>query len=224
MNIVKGLITKDLLQLKSYKKTLILYILIFFLTSLVQENTKDIGYMLIVMMILGFGMFAVASLNYDEQANANRYLLTLPITKKSIVFSKYIFVVMSNIIGFLFGILFSFLIIYMVAGKTPSMEKFISMGLGGLLGVSFIEAIQIPCIYKFGAEKGRIYMFIVVAFVTLLIGGVFFLGEKINIGLSLSSILSIVKNFFPLLIVLATTIIYFISYKISCKILENKDI
>lgn len=40
MKIISGLITKDLLELKSYKKTLIVYILIFVLTGIAQETTK----------------------------------------------------------------------------------------------------------------------------------------------------------------------------------------
>ncbi len=34
MNVIKGLIIKDILQLKNYKKTLIVFILIFTLTSI----------------------------------------------------------------------------------------------------------------------------------------------------------------------------------------------
>ena len=34
MNVIKGLITKDILQLKSYKRTLIIFIAIFTITSI----------------------------------------------------------------------------------------------------------------------------------------------------------------------------------------------
>ena len=64
MSIIKGLVIKDLLQLKSYKKTLIIYILIFCISSLSLEN--GIENMLVVMLTLGLGMFSIASFNYDE--------------------------------------------------------------------------------------------------------------------------------------------------------------
>ena len=58
MNSIKGLIIKDLSQLKSYKRTLIIFIAIFVLTGIAQENTKGIGNMLVIMLTLGFGMFS----------------------------------------------------------------------------------------------------------------------------------------------------------------------
>ena len=51
MSIIKGLVIKDLLQLKSYKKTLIIYILIFCISSLSLEN--GIENMLVVMLQIG---------------------------------------------------------------------------------------------------------------------------------------------------------------------------
>ena len=80
MNITKGLILKDLLQLKSYWKTLIIYTVIFILAGAVQETEKGINVMIIFMLTFGFGMFAMASFNYDEQAKADGYLLSFPLS------------------------------------------------------------------------------------------------------------------------------------------------
>ena len=104
MNQIKGLILKDLLQLKSYKKTLIVFIIVFVATSIAQENTKNI---LIVMMTLGLGMFSIATFSYDEMAKADKYLLTLPVTKKDIVMAKYILVISSTVLGAFVGVLTS---------------------------------------------------------------------------------------------------------------------
>lgn len=182
MNHIKGLIIKDLLQLKSYKRTLIMFILIFTVTSIVQENSSGIGSMIVVMMTLGLGMFSMATFNYDEMAKADRYILTLPLTKKEIVLSKYILVSISTIIGSIIGILLSLVIGFIMNKQFPNILDIIYLGLGGILGVGFVEAIQIPCVYKFGAEKGRIQIFIVIALIAFLIGGIFFIGEKVNIN------------------------------------------
>ncbi len=219
---IKGLIVKDLLQLKSYKRTLIVYVLIFFLTAVSQENTKGIGYMLVVMMILGFGMFAIASFFYDEQARADRYLLALPLTKKDIVREKYVFVILSTIVGMFLGILGSFLVLFFVNREVPDILKLLSIGFGGLLGVGVVESIQIPCIYQFGAEKGRIYMFIAIAIVSLLLGGVAFLLEIVNI--ELDGLLSFFESFIPFLCSMVLIVFYFISYQISYKIFLKKEI
>ena len=64
MKIISGLITKDLLQLKSYRKTLIIFILIFVFTGIEQETTKGVGVMIAVMLTFGFGMFGMATFNF----------------------------------------------------------------------------------------------------------------------------------------------------------------
>lgn len=222
MNSIKGLIIKDLSQLKSYKRTLIIFIAIFVLTGIAQENTKGIGNMLVIMLTLGFGMFSIASFNYDEQAKADRYILTFPLTKKEIVISKYILVIGSTIIGAIVGTIISFAILFIINKEIPNIQELIAIALGGILGLGIVEGIQIPCIYKWGAEKGRIQLFIVVAAVALFVTGIFYIGKDIQ--LSMNSILNIINSLLPIILILATAIIYYISYRIAYKIYSKKEV
>ena len=224
MKIISGLITKDLLQLKSYRKTLIIFILIFVFTGIAQETTKGVGVMIAVMLTLGFGMFGMATFNYDEQSKTDRYILTFPLTKKEILIAKYVLIISSTIIGAIVGIIASFLIVFIIDKQIPSLYDYINVALGGIFGVGLIEAIQIPCVYKWGAEKGRIQMFIVAAIIILLIGGIFWVGESANINLPIRDILSTIINFIPAILILATLIIYYISYRVSYRIYKNKEV
>lgn len=222
MNVIKGLITKDILQLKTYKRTLIIFIVIFTLTSISGEG--GIGKMLTIMLTLGFGMFSMASFNYDELNKADKYILTLPLTKKQVVLSKYILVICSTVIGSIIGITLGVILTFTINKQVPNIEELISVGLGSVLGIGLIEAIQIPCVYKWGAEKGRIQMVIVTALVALLAGGIIFIGEKTNIQLPANNILNILNTFLPLIFIGLIIIIYFISYKVSYKIYDKKEI
>ena len=222
MNVIKGLITKDILQLKSYKRTLIIFIVIFTITSISREG--GIGNMLAIMLTLGFGMFSMASFNYDELNKADRYILTLPLTKKEVVLSKYILVIGSTVIGSIIGVILSYIVTFAMSKQMPNIEEIIAVGLGGILGIGLIEAIQIPCVYKWGAEKGRIQMVIVTAIVALLAGGIIFIGEKANIQLPTNNILNIVNTFLPLIFLGLTIIIYYMSYKVAYKIYDKKEI
>ena len=222
MNVIKGLITKDILQLKSYKKTLIVFIMIFALTSISGEG--GIGNILAIMLTLGFGMFSMASFNYDELNKADRYILTLPLTKKEVVLSKYILVICSTVIGSIIGIILGFILTFVVNKQVPNIKELILVGLGGVLGIGLIEAIQIPCVYKWGAEKGRIQMVIVTALVALLAGVIIFIVEKANIQLPANNIIEIFSKFLPLIFIGLTLIIYYISYKVSYKIYDKKEI
>ena len=222
MNVIKGLITKDILQLKSYKKTLIIFIMVFAFTSIsVQDGVEN---MLVIMLTLGFGMFSMASFNYDEFNKADRYILTLPLTKKEVVLSKYILVIGSTVIGNIIGITLGVVLTFAINKQVPNIEELISVGLGSVLGIGIIEAIQIPCVYKWGAEKGRIQMVVVTALVALLAGGIIFIGEKANIQFPANNILEIFSKYLPLIFIGITIIIYFISYKVSYKIYFKKEI
>ena len=223
MEYIRGLITKDLLQLKSYRKTLIIFTLIFILAGIAQETTKGVGVMITIMMTFGFGMFGVAAFNYDEQSKTDRYILTFPLTKKEILISRYIFIIGSTVIGAIVGIIASFIIVFTINKQLPNVYDFINVALGAILGVGIIEAIQIPCVYKWGAEKGRIQMFIVTAVIILLMLGVFAIGQKSDINLPVNDIVNFIVNFLPVILMLATIIIYYISYKVSYKIYKNKE-
>lgn len=224
MNRIKGLIIKDLLQLKTYRKTLILFIFVFVVSGMQQETMDSAMSMITIMLILVFGMVGIGTFSYDEMAKADRYILTLPLTRKEVVRAKYVLVILLTLIGAVVGVLASGIISYVMSKELPDFLELISYALGGILEIAFVEGIQIPCIYKFGAEKGRIQIFIVIAIMAFLLGGIFYIGEKININLPVNNILNILTNYMPLVLLTATVIIYFVSYKIAYKLYSKKEI
>lgn len=222
MNVIKGLIIKDILQLKNYKKTLIIFVLIFILVSISEGD--GIGNMLPIIITLGFGMFSMASFNYDELTKTDRYILTFPITKKQIVFAKYIFVICSTIIGSIVGTILSVILTLIINKQIPNIEEFIVLGLGAILEIGLIQAIQIPCVYKWGAEKGRIQMVLVTGLILFIIGGLIFVAKKANIQFLTNNILENINGFLPIIFIITTIIMYFISYKVAYKIYDKKEI
>ena len=221
---MKGLIIKDLLQLKSYLKTLIIFMFIFVCVSLEPQNTNTDG-ILIIMMTLGLGMFGMATFSYDETAKANKYILTFPLTKKEIVLSKYVLQFILTITGAILGMILSGIISLILGNGNPNFIDLISIALGGIFGIGLVESIQIPCFYKFGAEKGRIYMFIITIIVAFGAGAIITFGEKIvtNFSVNINFISNILETFFPLVLLVLILIEYFVSYKISYKIYSRKE-
>lgn len=224
MNIVKGLIIKDLLQLKSYRKTLVMFILIFGITAMTQEINGEMGGMIIIMLTLGLGMFSIATFSYDDMAKADKYMLTLPVTRKDIILSKYILVILSTTIGAILGIIASVIITLIINRQMQSIQELILLATGSIFGIGVVEAIQIPCIYKFGVEKGRIQIAIVIAIIAFLFGGIFFIAEKLSIRFNISFILNDINKIEPVIMVFGIAIIYYISFKISNMIYSKKEI
>lgn len=226
MNAIKGLIIKDLLQLKSYKKTLVIFIAFFILTSMTNSDTLSFVQMITVMLTLVFGMVGIATFSYDQMANADKYILTLPLSKKEIVKSKYIFTICSSLVGAILGFIIS-LIILVIKKQNIDIEDMLSTALGGILGIGIVEAIQIPCIYKWGAEKGRIQIYVIAFVIAFIAGALAYIGEKLNINLPMNNILDILNKLnklLPYIILAIIAIVYYVSYKISYKIYSKKEV
>lgn len=224
MNIIKGLIKKDLLQLKNYKKTLLIFIVIFIFSSLSQTDNGNSLTMLSFIFTFGFGMFSISSFNYDEASKADRYILTLPVTRKDVVLAKYLFVIGSSLIGSLLGTALVVVLASMSLLEMPSIDELLSLALGGLFGVSVILAIQIPCIFKWGVEKGRIQLFIVSAIMILVCGIMLSASKNTIFANSFRSVIGILNSFWFLILPLCIAGIYFVSYRISLKIYMKKEV
>ena len=222
---IKGLLKKDLYNLASYKTTLIIVVL-FCGMAIIGTDAIYWGSIVIGMIV---GMISLSTFSYDEMAKSNRYILTLPVTRKEIVLEKYILAIGATILGSLLGFVLTLLIGNIMNYVRPDkvidiiIDTLLATTIGGFFGVSLIEAIQIPSIFKWGAEKGRIQMFIVI-FVLALIGvGVGFLIEKSGLSVDIAKLESVLKNFGLAFLIILSLIMYFISYKISYKIYKNKE-
>jgi len=224
MEKIKGLMIKDLLQLKSYKKTLLIFMAVFILIAMTNEDISSFTQIIIVMITLVFGMVGIATFSYDQMSKADRYILTLPISKKEIVKSKYIFTICSSLVGAVLGLTISLIITVVIKNQNINIEDMISTALGGILGIGIVEAIQIPCIYKWGAEKGRIQIYIIALVIALIGGAIVYIGEKMNINLPINNILDILNRFLPFVLLFVITIVYYISYRVSYKIYLKKEV
>lgn len=226
MNIIKGLIKKDLLNLASYKRTVLLLIAFIALFGSFTENSIQF---IPIAIATGIGMIMLATFNYDESSKAEHYILSLPTNKEEIVKSKYILIILGNILGGIIGFIITVFAAYIVAlikkesGPQLDYNLLFTYTLGGIFGISLIESIQIPSIYKWGAEKGRIQMFILIFLLVLAIIGIVYVVGNLNINIDLGSLNNVIEKYGILIEFVLIFIIYFISYSISKKIYKNKE-
>ena len=222
---IKGLLKKDLYNLASYKTTLIVIVL-FCGIAIIGTDALYWGSTVIGIIV---GMISLSTFSYDEISKSNKYILTLPVTRKEIVLEKYILAIGATILGGLLGFIVTLLVGNVMNYLRPddfidvNIETLLSTSIGRMFGISLIQSIQIPSIFKWGAEKGRIQMFIVLF--VLVITGAFagFLLKQAGLSVDIEKLESILNNFGLVALVLLSCLMYFISYKISYKIYKNKE-
>lgn len=224
MNTIIGLLQKDLYVFKNYKGNIIFSFIIFTILiaiSAIQMEVLTIG---TITFLIFFGMNSISTFSYDENADSDKYLLGLPITKKEIVISKYLFTFLNSIISIIIGFIISLIITILVKGSINNLGSSIRISLIAFTSSSFLMCADIPCIYKWGVEKGRMQSVLVpvlIIFLTGLIGSAILL-----LFPNLYTLINLDKlfNISPLICLILNILFYYFSYRISYKIFKNKSL
>ena len=222
---IKGLLKKDLYNLATYKASLII-IIIFCGISIIGTDAVTIAPTIICAIV---GMISLSTFSYDEISKSNKYILTLPTDRKELVKEKYILAIVATLLGGILGMILTIIVVNIMNYLRP--ENIISLDykslvistIGGIFAISFLQSVQIPSIYKWGAEKGRIQMFILVLIIVAILGGIYFLINKTNINIDMEMIKNFINKFGVWILIISTIIMYYISYKIAYKIYKNKE-
>ncbi len=210
---MKALIYKDLISIKNallLQFAVIIGLGIYFY----KENQFvliPLFFILIPIILLGM-VFGI-----DSQYSTDKYLISSGISRKKIVFSRY------TIIWFmsLFAMALSFIVGF---NKNPLTKEIpLILILSSLFFItSIVGVVELPLMYKFGAEKARlvfvILYFLVFAFFSTVSSNKEWLLEYVNKGLTMD------KTLLSLIIFAITIIVHSISVFISIKIFENKEL
>ena len=222
---IKGLLKKDLYNLATYKVSLIIIIL-FCGIAIIGTEAITIAPAIICGIV---GMISLSTFSYDEISKSNRYILTLPANRKELVREKYILAIGAAILGGILGMLLTIIVVnimnYIRAENIINLDyqSLIISTMGGIFAISFLQAIQIPSMYKWGAEKGRIQMFILVLIIVAMLGGIYFLINKANINIDMEMINNIITKFGVWILIISTIVMYFVSYKIAYRVYKHKE-
>ncbi len=207
---MKGLLLKDWYALWSYLRIFLIVELGFVAMAIFTDAN---AFFLLYPCILS-GMLSMTLIAYEEKEKWNIYALTLPYSRAQLVSSKYLVSL--------------FLALSVVALATAS--QLIAMLLNGavdfrqilgqitlMLPLSLIpSALLLPFVYKFGAEKGRIAYYLVIGIFCAVLSG---LGAFQGRPLQLPE-----GELMIVLILLASWLIYAISWLLSVKFYEKREL
>lgn len=215
---MKGLLIKDILNMKNYMKQLVLVLIFFIAYGIFLKNGTFVGTMITLML----SMQVITTMSYDEYAKWDKYALTMNINRKDIIISKYIFFTISIIIGIVVGITTS-IAINQIAKLDTGMNDIIVTSIVVPCVFAILFSIIIPVVFKTGVEKGRIVMMLILFIPAILVGAIVKISEKANITMPSPSNLEILMKFGVLGLVLLTILAVFISYKVSLSIYNKKE-
>lgn len=207
-----GLIKKDLLMIKSNIKVLI--ILLFVYGFMAFQGEMDLSFLLPFMSV----MIMISTFSYDTYNKWDAYALTLPNGRKNSVKAKYLATILLVAISVIIITLLSIIIAYIRNGIIDY-ENIISTMVGGVFATTLLQSFMYPPIYKFGVEKARIGIFVVV-FGIAIIGGI--MAEYIDFP-TITKALSFMNNYWMVIIPIAMCIMLYVSYKISEQIYVKKE-
>ena len=218
--IVKGLMLKDLLQLKDFKFSLLFWTIVFGVVSVVF----DIAHMYTLFMAFGFGMIVTLSFTFDEMGGAERYVLCMPARRKDIILSKYLLSFGTSTVGALLGWILGFALQWIMHGELgDSMLRWFGVVLLGIFTMAVINSIQIPCTYKYGVAHSRISFFLIIASIVLIYLGVKYLLSLMGIDLA-ETLETFYNQYWIIAYIVLTGTAYVVSYYITCRLYEKKDI
>ena len=199
---------------------------------MIKSNLKLLGILIVVYAIMGLigkmdisfiipfmcVMIMISTFSYDNYNKWDAYSISLPNGRTNSVKSKYITTILMTFIVSIITIILSFIISY-VNTKVINYEQILVTMFGTVFGTLLVLTVMYPIIYKFGVEKARIGIFLIV-FGTVIIGSL--LANYIDITNLLTS-LSFLKDYLILILIIVALIMVYASYKISEKIFTKKE-
>lgn len=215
---MKGLLVKDLCLMATQKR---FSILILGVGALLTFGGQDIIFVMGYMMMV-FGLFSGSTISYDDMNHGMGFLMTLPVSRKQYVRSKYLFMFLMIAVSLVVSVLFSFL------GSTVGTVMLPQDMVGTAIVISAVMAVLVSVfmvlIFKFGAEQARVVI-AVLAGIGFFVAWIFqFIGEKMDGKLLINLNIANLSNEVVVLgCVGIAAFVILVTYIIAVKVMENKE-
>lgn len=208
---MKGLLLKDWYMMKKYMRSYLALLIIFVVVSFADSNNMFFVYYPCLLS----GMVPTSLLAYDERSKWDLYAGTLPCTRAQIVSAKYLL----GALLLLVVVLITAVVrgIHMIATARFEWKGYLMLLQMLLILGCITSSITLPCMFRFGVEKGRIAYYVMIGAVCTgsVIASSLFRGAMqmgTNYGLPLA------------LLCLAAVGIYALSWYLSIRFYEKREL
>ena len=205
---------KDLCNLRQIGKQTVIVAAVLVAWSIFM-NTPQVFSMVIVIYCM---MLMFTAMSYDEMANFDKYAMTLPVTARDLVRTKYVLLLILFGAGLLAGFL----------------EEGISFLAGARADISLVEAgaallvtaflylmafeVLLPVMFRLGMEKARLFLVLIFVVIFGILSGGVMLMKNLGIQLTAQLVMALIGAWAALAVAG-----FFLSYRISVGIVRKKE-
>lgn len=204
---MKGLILKDLLNLKAQCRVFVVMIAFFVVFAFMGDNHDTLGLILTMITI----MLPITAMAYDERSQWDKYALTMPVTRRDLVLSKYLLGLLLAGTALILNLAFQIL-------SGPGLtDKAILSCMGMFGGAIFALSLILPIMFKFGVEKGRLVLMLTMF---LPMGFTYLSKGKVNLPQPSAAVL----QYLPYLAAVTLALLFLFSLLISLRVYKFKEL
>lgn len=209
---MKGLLLKEFIMLR---KSWFAFTLMIGVFSAMAVWSGEVQMLLIAPLFMSIWSFSF--LGMDEQSRWKQYSAALPFERRTVVSSKYLMMIILNAVSVLF-ITVCYLISVAV-GKAVFSGSFLLMLIISAIFIGLIyPTIILPLNYRFNTEKSRIILMLING----VLGGVSV--TLMQLPVMSSDIMSSIAEYIPLIILAVTVLLFVLSWQLSIKIYNKRDL
>ncbi len=208
-----GFIKKDLLMIKSNIKILAILLLIYLVMAF--QGQMSLSFLLPFLSV----MVMMSTFSYDSYNKWDAYVISLPNGRKNSVKAKYLATIIIIILTTIIITILSFAVSYVKTNIIDFGSITVTI-FGCLFATILLQSFIYPAMYKFGPEKARIVLMVIV-FCVAIAGGIVTTYFDLS---PLIKILEFINVYWLIVIPIAMILMLYISYKISERIYFKKEI
>lgn len=205
---MKGLLRKDMLALKSTFAILAGFMVVYAAIGVASGKSS----MLTAVLAIVIMMLPANSISYDEFYHWDKYVLTMPVSRKMVVQSKFMMCFL--LVGFMLAVGTAFAV---MLDSTVTDALFSTMLVAAMS--LLMSVLALPCMIKWGAQRGRMVLVMLCAAAGALIGLGLFMTDEIQF--TEGSFLSYETAAIALTVL--TLLVTAVSYQISLRIYGRKE-
>jgi len=200
---MKGLILKDLLVLRQQSKIYLFMIIMFAAFAFINQDPSFAGGMVAIVAV----MLPITALSYDERSGWDRLALSMPVSRRDMVLSKYLLGLGFSMLAFLISLLLG------LKSNDPTGEPAGTALMTALVFWSLcilLFSILMPLFIHIGVEKGRMVMMAILFIPT----GVLLLLSSTGIAKPNPESLEQMLQFAPVVAIIMFVVSFFVALRL----------